>query len=57
MRMCIVISRLKVMCVYCVSRYCFILSVSGRFSKEFRVPLIIACTAGFFFKKKKKSGP
>ena len=46
--MCIVISRLKVMCVYCVSSYCFILSVSGRFSKEFRVPLIIACTAGVF---------
>ena len=54
MRMCIVISRLKVMCVYCVSSYCFILSVSGRFSKEFRVPLIIACTAGVFFKE---SGP
>ena len=47
--MCIVISRLKVMCVYCVSSYCFILSVSGRFSKEFRVPLIMACTAGIFF--------
>ena len=47
MRMCIVISRLKVMCVYCVSCYCFILSVSGRFSKEFRVPLIMR----FFFKK------
>lgn len=48
MRMCIVISRLKVVCVYCVSSHCFILSVSGRFSKEFRVPLIIACTAGVF---------
>ena len=47
--MCIVIRRLKVMCVYCVSSYCFILSVSGRFSKEFRVPLIIACAAGVFF--------
>ena len=53
MRMCIVISRLKVMCVYCVSSYCFILSVSGRFSKEFQVPLIIACTATFFFFFKK----
>ena len=55
MRMCIVISRLKVMCVNCVSSYCFILSVSGRFSKELRVPLIIACTAGVFFFLRKRT--
>ena len=54
--MCIVISRLKVMCVYCVSSYCFILSVSGRFSKEFRVPYLWPAQQAFFLKKADPDG-